>query len=54
MEESYNGVEPVTMSEVLGLDTWNQPRTSEDLQSFINRKHEEITATADLEDEDLL
>ncbi len=52
MEETYNGVESVTLSEILGLDSWNQPRTSEDLQSFINRKHQEL-ATVDVEDEEL-
>lgn len=53
MESSHNGIEAVTMSEILGLDTWNQPRTSEDLQSFITRKHEEV-GTVDLDDQDLL
>ncbi len=51
MESSYSGIEAVTLTEILGLDSWNQPRTSEDLQSFINRKHEEL-ATVDIEDEE--
>jgi len=42
MDTSHNGVEAVTMTEILGLDSWNQPRTSEDLQAFITRKHEEL------------
>ena len=42
MEPSHNGIEPVTMTEILGLESWDQPRTSEDLQAFITRKHEEI------------
>jgi len=55
MDSSYSGIEAVTVSEILGLDSWNQPRTSEDLQDFINRKHEELKlATVDIEDEDLL
>ncbi len=52
MESTYSGVEAVTMSEILGLDSWNQPRSSEDLQAFIDRKHEEINFL-DLENEDL-
>ena len=35
-------IEAVTMSEILGLDTWNQPRTSEQLRSFIDRKHQAL------------
>jgi hypothetical protein len=54
MESSHSGVEAVTMSEILGLNTWDRERTSEDLRSFINRKHEELAGTADLENEDLL
>lgn len=55
MENSYNnGVEPVTMTEILGLNTWDRPRTSQDLQAFIQRKHEELDDTVDLEDEELL
>lgn len=32
-------VEPVTMSDILELATWNRPRTSEELQSFIQTHH---------------
>ena len=28
-------VEPVTLSDVLDLATWDRPRTSEELQAFI-------------------
>ncbi len=51
METSHSGVEAVTMTEILGLNTWDRPRTSEDLQLFINRKHQEL-ATVDVEDEE--
>ncbi len=47
MDTSHTaGIEAVTLSEILGLDTWNRERTSEDLQSFIERRH------AALEDSD--
>lgn len=35
-------VEPVTMSEVLELATWERPRTDEELQSFISRREAAI------------
>jgi hypothetical protein len=51
METTHSSVEPVTMSEILDLDSWNQPRTSEDLQNFITRKKEELSLDeADNED----
>ncbi len=50
MDTYHSGVEAVTMTEILGLDSWNRPRTSEDLQDFINRKHEQL-ATVDIEDD---
>lgn len=44
MKPNYENVENVTLSEILGLDTWNQPRTSEDLQAFIENKHQGVAA----------
>ncbi len=41
MEASHNGIESVTMSEILGL-TWERQRTSEELQAFISRRHEQL------------
>lgn len=35
---SQASVEPVTMSEVLNLATWDRPRTDEELRDFINRR----------------
>ena len=35
METTESGVEKVTMSEVLELATWERPRSSEELLSFI-------------------
>ena len=42
METTSDGIEPVTLSEVLALDTWNQSRTTDQLQSFITRRHQEV------------
>lgn len=42
MEQSVQGIEPVTLSEVLALDTWNEERTSEQLQDFITRRHQAV------------
>ena len=39
METTTSGIEPVTLSEVLALDTWNEERSSDQLQSFITRRH---------------
>lgn len=39
MEIKTEGIEPVTLTEVLALDTWNEERSSDQLQSFINRRH---------------
>jgi hypothetical protein len=38
MEASTVNVEPVTMSEVLELATWDRPRTNEELQDFISSR----------------
>ena len=43
--ESMNTVEEVTKSELLGLASWNQSRTSEQLLSFLARREAEIFAT---------
>ena len=43
------GVEPTTVSEILGLATWQRERTSEELQSFISRRHEALSKIEDLE-----
>ena len=38
MEINQSIVEPVTMSEVLNLATWDKPRTTEDLRDFISKR----------------
>jgi hypothetical protein len=38
MEATSVNVEPVTMSEVLELATWDRPRTNEELRNFISSR----------------
>lgn len=44
MESTQASVEPVTMSEVLALATWDRPRTDEELRSFLQER-EQIVGT---------
>lgn len=45
METETNMVEAVTKSELMGLASWDQPRTTEQLRNFIARREAEIFAT---------
>lgn len=38
METTQAIIEPVTMSEVLSLASWDRPRTSQELRSFITQR----------------
>lgn len=38
MESPKSIVEPVTISEVLSLATWDRPRSSEELRDFISQR----------------
>jgi hypothetical protein len=38
MELTQSIIEPVTMSEVLELATWDKPRSTEDLRDFISKR----------------
>lgn len=42
MEQTQTNVEPVTISEVMGLDTWNTTRSDEELNDFISRREAAI------------
>lgn len=39
MDISSAEIEQVTVADVLDLATWNRPRTSEELRSFIETHH---------------
>jgi len=38
MDSTQANIEPVTMSEVLELATWDRPRTNEELRDFISTR----------------
>jgi len=38
MESTQASIEPVTLSEVLQLATWDRPRTNEELRDFVSRR----------------
>jgi hypothetical protein len=38
MESTQAVIEPVTISEVLQLATWDRPRTNEELRDFVSRR----------------
>ena len=42
-------VEPVTISEILNIATWDRPRSDEELQSFRSRR-EAAVGTLDLDE----
>jgi hypothetical protein len=42
-------IEPVTMSDILELATWNRPRSSEELQSFIRTHHAALPDDVEVE-----
>ena len=49
MEMEMSGIELVTKSELLGLASWDRPRSTEQLLGLIARREAEIV---DKEDED--
>jgi len=42
MDSMKGTVEPVTLSEVLELVTWDRPRTNTELRDFISRRESAI------------
>lgn len=38
METTQATIEPVTISEVLELASWDRPRTNEELRDFVSRR----------------
>ena len=47
IELNQMGVEQVTKSELLGLDSWNRPRSTEQLLGFIARREAMILESED-------
>lgn len=42
MDQTISQVEPVTISEVLALASWERPRSNEELQSFLSERRAAI------------
>lgn len=38
MESTTSIVEPVTLTEVLNIATWDRPRTDDELENFLSRR----------------
>tara|TARA_B100000676_G_C17334541_1_gene463066 strand:+ start:308 stop:451 length:144 start_codon:yes stop_codon:yes gene_type:complete len=38
MDTTNSNIEPVTLSEVLELASWDRPRTNQELNDFISRR----------------
>lgn len=49
MDFSNAEIEPVTMTDILDLATWNRPRTSEELRSFVETHHAALPDDLELE-----
>jgi hypothetical protein len=49
METNSAAIEAVTLSEILNLDTWNRPRTSQELQNFIQTHHSQLPDDVEVE-----
>ncbi|MDB5165332.1 MAG: hypothetical protein JWM00_222 [Candidatus Saccharibacteria bacterium] len=48
MDIQAAGVESVTLTDILSLATWQRERSSEELQDFINTRHDAL-ANVDIE-----
>lgn len=49
MDMQTADIEAVTVSDILNLATWNRPRTSEELQSFITAKRAALPDDSEIE-----
>jgi len=49
MDMQAADIEPVTVSDILDLATWNRQRTSQELQSFINSHHDRLPDSIEIE-----
>ncbi len=38
MDTTQSSIEPVTISEVLSLASWDRPRTNEELRDFVSKR----------------
>lgn len=49
MEFTSANIESVTLSDILELASWNRPRTTEELQSFIRTHHNRLPDDTEIE-----
>lgn len=49
MDMPSSAVEAVTISDILGLATWDRPRTSQELQSFIQTRRNQLPDDTEIE-----
>ena len=49
METQSATIEPVTMSDILNLATWNRPRSTEELQHYIRTRHASLPDDTEIE-----
>jgi len=49
METQAGTIEPVTLSDIMRLSTWNRPRTSDELQNFIETRHAALPDDLEIE-----
>jgi hypothetical protein len=45
METQTGDVQPVTISDLLGLATWSRERSNDELRQFIDKKHAAVDTT---------
>lgn len=48
MDKTSADIEPVTVSDILGLDTWNRERSTQELQDFITTRHSNLPGDIEL------
>ncbi|MFZ2835868.1 MAG: hypothetical protein WAZ21_00925 [Candidatus Saccharimonadales bacterium] len=49
MEQNVSNVEAVTISDILGLATWNRQRSTQELQGFIDSRHATLPDDTEIE-----
>lgn len=49
MEFTAAEIESVTVSDILDLATWNRPRSTQELQSFIQTHHSRLPDDTEIE-----
>ena len=48
MEQQTPDSESANLSDIWGLDTWNRPRSDEELHTFVSVKHDNLSSDTDI------